>query len=230
VVLLVNEDCGGFNMSLLLAALTDEYIVIASETKVKFHNGKTSEVSKIFELNNDLAIGITGDIDDNIMLFFDYLEYGDLEENCIKLKNEHLYDRYVNAYRRVESRMNVITTLREDGANRRIHSLICGWNGKSLSVFTITVKNGEGHTVHHSPKIVGNGLKNLDLIWCGTEMVEIHAKNFCESMESLSKTENNEICRILKAFQDTINRGVVIDKKINNQMKYKCITIDDVFQ
>ena len=198
-------------MSLVLAALSDDYIVVVSETKVIFKNGKTSEASKIFGLNNDLVIGIAGDIDDNLILFSDYLEYGDCEENCIKLKNEHPYDRYVHVCSRVENRMCVITTLRKNGTNRRIHSIICGWNGKNLSVFEVTVEKGKRITKHYNPLKAVNGSNYLQLIWCGREeTVKIHDKTFHESMESLAKTENNEISRIQKAFKETINRGVAI--------------------
>lgn len=218
-------------MSLVLAVLTEDYIVAGSDTKANFKTRETSGLtSKVFRINDDMLVGIAGDIDDNITLFSDYLEYGNCEDNCIKMRNTYPKDRFVHTCGRITKKMDAITPIRINGKYRNIHSFICGWNGRCLSVFEITVKRGKVTTMPHVPYQC-NGTKGnrLMMLWCGSKKVKQHAMHFEKTLAQLHKIDNSAIDSIQEAFRITLDTGVLIDKTINSRPVFEIVTMDNVY-
>lgn len=82
-------------MSLVLAIISDSFILVCGDQRAIFKNGKSNEnFNKVFKLNKNIVIGTAGDISDNLKLFEGFI-YSDNENqklisytNCLLSLNE----------------------------------------------------------------------------------------------------------------------------------------------
>lgn len=192
-------------MSLVQAVICDEFVFVAGEQQLNLSNGGVlHNFRKIFRLNKDVIIGLSGSMDDNYYLFQDYLTIDfELKGDCP--------DSLAEVYDKVAARYREMTEQGECD----VFSLVCGWNGFGFEgkTFYVNSQFGEDSCI---TDVRPEHEKDAKLISCGDNR---HYDNFLAGVYKYGV----EVYGLQKAFRDTLAQGVMFDEFIDKNAQFEVI-------
>ena len=192
-------------MSLVQAVICDEFVFVAGEQQLKLNSGAVlHNFRKVFKLNDNVIIGLSGSMDDNYYLFQDYLTIDfELKEDCPD-SLEDVFDKVTARYREMT----------EQG-ECDVFSLVCGWNGVTFEAKTYYVNS-------HFPEdscvtdVTLERARDAKLISCGDNR---HYTNFMENVYKYGV----EVFALQRAFRATLAQGVMFDEYIDKNAQFEVI-------
>ena len=192
-------------MSLVQAVICDEFAFVAGEQQLNLSSGGVlHNFRKIFKVNKDVIIGLSGTIEDNYYLFQDYLNVDfTLKEDC--------RDSLAEIFDKVAGRWREMTEQGECD----VFSLVCGWNGVTFEAKTYYVNS-------HFPEdscvtdVTLERARDAKLISCGDNR---HYTNFMENVYKYGV----EVFALQKAFRATLAQGVMFDEYIDKNAQFEVI-------
>lgn len=192
-------------MSLVQAVLCDQFAFVAGEQQLNLNSGGVlHNFRKIFRVNENVIIGLSGVIEDNYYLFQDYLNVDfTLKEGCIDSLHE-VFDRVTARYEEMT-----------DQGECDVFSLVCGWNGLGFEGKTFFVDSGNLANSRITD-VVPEHPKDAKLISCGDNR---HFQNFLDGVYKYGF----EIYGLQRAFRDVLAQGVMFDDYIDKNAQFEVI-------
>ena len=192
-------------MSLVQAVVCDQFVFVAGEQQLNLSSGGVlHNFRKIFKLNDNVIIGLSGSMDDNYYLFQDYLTM-DFE----------LRDEFADSLEEVFDRVSARYQEMEAEGESDVFSLICGWNGTGFEAKTFYLNAlypGNNGITDVRPAHAMDG----KLISCGDNR---HYENFFRSVSRYGF----EVYSIQRAFRDVLAQGVLFDSFIDKNAQFEVI-------
>ena len=192
-------------MSLVQAVICDEFVFVAGEQQLKLNSGAVlHNFRKIFKLNDNVIIGLSGSMDDNYYLFQDYLTIDfELRGDCP--------DSLAEVYEKVGARYREMTEQGECD----VFSLVCGWNGSAFEAKTYYINSVFGENSQITDVKLENE-KDAKLISCGDNR---HYDNFLAGVYRYGC----EVYGLQRAFRDVLAKGVMFDDYIDKNAQFEVI-------
>lgn len=192
-------------MSLVQAVICDEFVFVAGEQQLKLNSGAVlHNFRKIFKLNENVIIGLSGSMDDNYYLFQDYLTIDfELKEDCP--------DSLEDVFDKVTARYQEMTEQGECD----VFSLVCGWNGSSFEAKTFFINSQFGEE-NRITDVRPEHEKDAKLISCGDDR---HYDNFLAGVYR----HGADINGLQRAFRETLAQGVMFDDFIDKNAQFEVI-------
>lgn len=192
-------------MSLVQAVICDEFAFVAGEQQLKLNSGAVlHNFRKIFKLNENVIIGLSGSMDDNYYLFQDYLTIDfELKEDCPD-SLEDVFDKVTARYREMT----------EQG-ECDVFSLVCGWNGSGFEARTFFINSQLGEE-NRITNVRPEHEKDAKLISCGDDR---HYDNFLAGVYR----HGADINGLQRAFRETLAQGVMFDDFIDKNAQFEVI-------
>lgn len=192
-------------MSLVQAVICDQFVFVGGEQQLNLSSGGVlHNFRKIFKLNENVIIGLSGSIDDNYYLFQDYLTIDfELKGDCLD-SLEEVYDRVTARYREMT----------EQG-ECDVFSLVCGWNGggfEAKTFFIDSVRTADSQITEVKPEHE----KDAKVISCGDNR---HYDNLLAGIYRYGA----EIYGLQRAFRDVLAQGVMFDDFIDKNAQFEVI-------
>lgn len=192
-------------MSLVQAVICDEFAFVAGEQQLKLNSGAVlHNFRKIFKLNENVIIGLSGSMDDNYYLFQDYLTIDfELKEDCP--------DSLEDVFDKVTARYQEMTEQGECD----VFSLVCGWNGSGFEARTFFINSQLGEE-NRITNVRPEHEKDAKLISCGDDR---HYDNFLAGVYR----HGADINGLQRAFRETLAQGVMFDDFIDKNAQFEVI-------
>lgn len=192
-------------MSLVQAVICDQFAFVAGEQQLNLSSGGVlHNFRKIFKLNENVIIGLSGSMDDNYYLFQDYLTIDfELKEDC--------QDSLAEVYDKVTARYREMTEQGECD----VFSLVCGWNGSGFEAKTFyidSVCTEESRITDIKPEHE----KDAKVISCGDNR---HYDNFLAGVYR----HGADINGLQRAFRDVLAQGIMFDDFIDKNAQFEVI-------
>lgn len=192
-------------MSLVQAAICDQFVLVCGEQKLNLTSGGVlHNFRKVFKINDNVIIGLSGAIDDNYYLFQDYINPDfTLKEDCPD-SMEEVFDRVTARYQEMMAE-----------GECDAFSLVCGWNGLGF----------EGKTFYIDSVLPGNSKitdvkpaheMDAKLISCGDDR---HYENFFNAVNR----HGFSVYGIQTAFREVLAQGVLFDDFIDKNAQFELI-------
>ncbi len=192
-------------MSLVQAVVCDQFVFVAGEQQLNLSSGGVlHNFRKIFKLNDNVIIGLSGSMDDNYYLFQDYLTMD------FELRDEFA-DSLEEVFDRVSARYQEMT---EQG-QCDVFSLVCGWNGRGFEAKTFFIDSAFGGNSRITD-VRPEHEKDAKLISCGDNR---HYDNFLDGVYKYGC----EIYGLQRAFRDVLAKGVMFDDFIDKNAQFEVI-------
>ena len=192
-------------MSLVQAVLCDRFALVCGEQQLNLSSGGVlHNFRKIFKVNENVIIGLSGVIEDNYYLFQDYLNVDfTLKEDC-RDSLEEVFDKVAARYREMTSQ-----------GECDVFSLVCGWNGFGFEgkTFYINSQFGEESQI---TDVRPEHAKDAKLISCGDNR---HYDNFLAGVYKYGA----DVRGLQRAFRDTLAQGVMFDEFIDTNAQFEVI-------
>lgn len=192
-------------MSLVQAVLCDRFALVCGEQQLNLSGGGVlHNFRKIFKVNENVIIGLSGVIEDNYYLFQDYLNVDfTLKEDC-RDSLEEVFDKVAARYQEMTSQ-----------GECDVFSLVCGWNGFGFEgkTFYINSQFGEESRI---TDVRPEHAKDAKLISCGDNR---HYDNFLAGVYKYGA----DIRGLQRAFRDTLAQGVMFDEFIDKNAQFEVI-------
>lgn len=192
-------------MSLVQAVVCDQFALVCGEQQLNLSNGGVlHNFRKIFKLNENVIIGLSGSMDDNYYLFQDYLTVDfDLKED--------FQDSLLDVFGKVTARYQEMTAQGECD----VFSLVCGWNGYGFEAKTFFINSAfDGH--NRITDIRPEHEKDAKLISCGDDR---HYDNFLSGVDRYGFG----VYGLQRAFRDVLSQGVLFDDFIDTNAQFELI-------
>ena len=192
-------------MSLVQAALCGQFAIVCGEQQLNLSTGGVlHNFRKIFKVNPNVILGLSGAIEDNYYLFQDYINVDfTMKEGCSD-SLEEVFDRVTARYHEMEAE-----------GECDVFSLICGWNGTGFEAKTFYLNAlypGNNGITDVRPAHAMDG----KLISCGDNR---HFENFFRSVSRYGF----EVYSIQRAFRDVLAQGVLFDSFIDKNAQFEVI-------
>ena len=192
-------------MSLVQAVICDQFVFVGGEQQLNLSGGGVlHNFRKIFKVNENVIIGLSGAMEDNYYLFQDYLNVDfTLKEDCT--------DSLEEVFSKVAARYREMTEQGECD----VFSLVCGWNGSGFEGKTYYINSvcGENSAI---TDVKPEHEKDAKLISCGDNR---HYDNFLAGVYRYGA----EIYGLQRAFRDTLAQGVMFDDFIDKNAQFEVI-------
>lgn len=204
-------------MSLVQVFLRKQYLLACSDSRAinKKSTSEDEEYKKIFQFGHCVILCLTGDVDDNVELFSDYLyRTGD---GKIDKKNDFNHD-YVIFQELIDKRFDQLG--KSPKKQRLINSLLCGWDGTCFAVrkYHIKGKSDPPETVYPYEND-----SETRIITCENEHTNHQQVTEKYGAGIIPSAENMQF-----VFQKSLDDGIKSDDTINNIMQHKLLTIADL--
>ncbi|MCI8304621.1 MAG: hypothetical protein HFF52_08345 [Lawsonibacter sp.] len=192
-------------MSLVQAVICDQFALVCGEQRLNLNNGGVlHNFRKIFKVNKDVIIGLSGAMDDNYYLFQDYLNVDfTLKEDC-RDSLEEVFDKVSERYREMT----------EQG-ECDVFSLVCGWNGFGFEAKTFYVNSAFGESSRITA-VRPEHEKDAKVISCGDNR---HYDNLLAGVYRYGA----DIYGFQRAFRDVLAQGVMFDEFIDKNAQFELI-------
>lgn len=192
-------------MSLVQAVICDEFAFVAGEQQLKLNSGAVlHNFRKIFRLNDNVIIGLSGSMDDNYYLFQDYLTIDfELKGGCP--------DSLADVFDKVTARYQEMAEQGECD----VFSLVCGWNGSGFEAKTFFINSQFGEE-NRITDVRPEHEKDAKLISCGDDR---HYDNFLAGVYR----HGADINGLQRAFRETLAQGVMFDDFIDKNAQFEVI-------
>lgn len=192
-------------MSLVQAVLCDRFALVCGEQQLNLSSGGVlHNFRKIFKVNENVVIGLSGVIEDNYYLFQDYLNVDfTLKEDC-RDSLEEVFDKVAARYREMTSQ-----------GECDVFSLVCGWNGFGFEGKTYYINSQFGEESQITD-VRPEHAKDAKLISCGDNR---HYDNFLAGVYKYGA----DVRGLQRAFRDTLAQGVMFDEFIDTNAQFEVI-------
>ena len=192
-------------MSLVQAVICDKFAFVAGEQQLNLSNGGVlHNFKKVFRVNENVIIGLSGAIEDNYYLFQDYLNVDfTLKEDCGD-SLEEVFDRVAGRYQEMT-----------DQGECDVFSLVCGWNGSAFEAKTYYINSVFGENSQITDVKLENE-KDAKLISCGDNR---HYENFMAGVYRYGIS----VYGLQRAFWDVLAQGVMFDEFIDKNAYFEVI-------
>lgn len=192
-------------MSLVQAVVCDQFVLVCGEQQLNLSNGGVlHNFRKIFKVNEQVIIGLSGAIEDNYYLFQDYLNVDfTLKEDCS--------DSLEDVFNKVAVRYQEMAEQGECD----VFSLVCGWNGSGFEAKTYFTSSGSAEN-NLITDVKPEHEKDAKLISCGDNR---HYDNFIAGVYRYGVT----VYGIQRAFWDVLSQGVMFDEYIDKNAQFEVI-------
>jgi len=192
-------------MSLVQAVICDQFALVCGEQRLNLVNGGVlHNFRKIFKVNDNVIIGLSGSMDDNYYLFQDYLNVEfQLREDCS--------DSLAEVFGKVTARYREMVAQGECD----VFSLVCGWNGYSFEAKTFFVDSVNLQNSRITDVRPAHG-KDAKVISCGDDR---HYENFLAGV----KRYGFGVPGLQRAFRDVLSQGVMFDDFIDKNAQFELI-------
>lgn len=192
-------------MSLVQAVICDKFTFVAGEQQLNLNNGGVlHNFKKVFRVNENVIIGLSGAIEDNYYLFQDYLNVDfTLKEDCGD-SLEEVFDRVAGRYQEMT-----------DQGECDVFSLVCGWNGSAFEAKTYYINSVFGENSQITDVKLENE-KDAKLISCGDNR---HYENFMTGVYRYGIS----VYGLQRAFWDVLAQGVMFDEFIDKNAYFEVI-------
>lgn len=192
-------------MSLVQAAICDQFVLVCGEQQLNLTSGGVlHNFRKIFKLNENVIIGLSGSIDDNYYLFQDYLTIDfALKEGCRDSLGE-VFDQVAARYQEMEAQ-----------GECDVFSLVCGWNGFGFEGKTFFL-NSDPAVRNRIDDIMPEHEKDAKVVSCGDDR---HYDNFVAGIDRYGF----DVYGIQRAFRDVLSQGVMFDGFIDKNAQFELI-------
>lgn len=192
-------------MSLVQAVICDQFVFVGGEQQLNLSSGGVlHNFRKIFKVNKDVIIGLSGAIEDTYYLFQDYLNVDfTLKEDCP--------DSLEDVFEKVTARYREMTEQGECD----VFSLVCGWNGIGFEAKTFYI-NSENPESSQITDVRPEHEKDAKLISCGDNR---HYDNFLAGVYRYGC----EVYGLQRAFRDVLAKGVMFDDYIDKNAQFEVI-------
>lgn len=192
-------------MSLVQAVLCDRFALVCGEQQLNLSGGGVlHNFRKIFKVNENVVIGLSGVIEDNYYLFQDYLNVDfTLKEDC-RDSLEEVFDKVAARYREMTSQ-----------GECDVFSLVCGWNGFGFEGKTYYINSQFGEESRITD-VRPEHAKDAKLISCGDNR---HYDNFLAGVYKYGA----DVRGLQRAFRDTLAQGVMFDEFIDTNAQFEVI-------
>lgn len=205
-------------MSLVQALIGKKFIVACSDGFATLANGETvDDYKKLFKINDDIIIGITGVAEHNYQLF-DY---------CIQNEtvNNSDYD-FRCVVSETESRLKFLAQLMSSGKiEMKINSCICGWNGDTMIAKAYSTVDVGANGFEIVEVVPGNDEMKIVTCGCDEATTQRHQCNFNKYWDYYNKSykDMSSIVKIKQTFTDTLKEGCQFDNTINDKAYFEII-------
>lgn len=204
-------------MSLIQAYITRNFILVGGDTRGT--NGDivvSNDVKKVFKINKNIIIGMSGKVNGNCILFKDIIEFTD---NKFKLKDVN-FDQLT--YKEFTSKINESYYNNNDYLQENsIHSIVCGYNGERLMATTYITKDAN-ENFNKPVEIFPLNETDVRVINCGEE------QHYLDAFELKDKINALNILQFKNLFNDVLQKGIKYDNTINNNADFEVIRLKDV--
>ena len=192
-------------MSLVQAVICDKFAFVAGEQQLNLNNGGVlHNFKKVFRVNENVIIGLSGAIEDNYYLFQDYLNVDfTLKEDCGD-SLEEVFDRVAGRYQEMA----------EQG-ECDVFSLVCGWNGYGFEGKTFFLSS-QFQEENRIADVRPLHEKDAKVISCGDDR---HYHNFVEAIYRYGA----DVYGVQRSFRDVLARGVMFDGSIDKNAQFELI-------
>lgn len=192
-------------MSLVQAVVCDQFVLVCGEQQLNLSNGGVlHNFRKIFKVNEQVIIGLSGAIEDNYYLFQDYLNVDfTLKEDCS--------DSLEDVFNKVAVRYQEMAEQGECD----VFSLVCGWNGSGFEAKTYFTSSGSAEN-NLITDVKPEHEKDAKLISCGDNR---HYDNVIAGVYRYGVT----VYGIQRAFWDVLSQGVMFDEYIDKNAQFEVI-------
>ena len=192
-------------MSLVQAVICDEFVLVGGEQKLNLSGGGVlHNFRKVFKLNDDVIIGLSGSMDDNYYLFQDYLTIDfELKGDCPDSLGE-VYDKVTARYQEMA-----------DQGECDVFSLVCGWNGLGFEGKTFFL-NSQFSEENRIDDIRPAHDKDAKVISCGDDR---HYDNFVAAIYR----NGADINGLQRSFREVLAQGVMFDDFIDKNAQFELI-------
>lgn len=191
-------------MSLVQAVLCDRFALVCGEQQANLDNGAVlHNFKKVFKVNENVIIGLSGVIEDNYYLFQDYLNVDfSLKEGC-QDSLEEVFDRVTARYQEMVAQ-----------GECDVFSLVCGWDGSGFAAKTFHVDSSGGGSQIVDVRPAHE--KEAKLISCGDNR---HYDNFLTCMQK----RGFSVFGLQNTFRDVLAMGVKFDDFIDTNPWFELI-------
>ncbi len=192
-------------MSLVQAVICNDFVLVGGEQKLNLNNGGVlHNFRKVFKLNDNVIIGLSGSMDDNYYLFQDYLTIDfELKGDCPDSLGE-VFDRVTARYREMA-----------DQGECDVFSLVCGWNGSGFEGKTFFL-DSQFSEENRITEVRPEHEKDAKVISCGDDR---HYDNFTAAIYRNGADVNG----LQKAFREVLAQGVMFDDFIDKNAQFEVI-------
>lgn len=192
-------------MSLVQAVVCNQFVFVAGEQQLNLTSGGIlHNFRKIFKVNENVIIGLSGAIEDNYYLFQDYINMDfTLKEGC--------QDSLEDVFTKVAGRYREMT----DQGECDVFSLVCGWNGIDFEAKTYFISSADIASSRITD-VRPEHEKDAKLISCGDNR---HYDNFLAGVYKYGF----EIYGLQRAFRDVLSQGVMFDDYIDKNAQFELI-------
>lgn len=192
-------------MSLVQAVICDKFAFVCGEQQLNLSNGGVlHNFRKIFKVNKDVIIGLSGAVEDNYYLFQDYLNVDfTLKEDCP--------DSLEVVFGKVSERHREMAEQGECD----VFSLVCGWNGYGFEGKTFFLSS-QFQEENRIADVRPLHEKDAKVISCGDDR---HYHNFVEAIYRYGA----DVYGVQRSFRDVLARGVMFDGSIDKNAQFELI-------
>ena len=192
-------------MSLVQAVICNDFVLVGGEQKLNLNNGGVlHNFRKVFKLNDNVIIGLSGSMDDNYYLFQDYLTIDfELKGDCPDSLGE-VFDRVTARYREMA-----------DQGECDVFSLVCGWNGSGFEGKTFFL-DSQFSEENRITEVRPEHEKDAKVISCGDDR---HYDNFVAAIYR----HGADINGVQKAFRGVLAQGIMFDDFIDKNAQFELI-------
>lgn len=211
-------------MSLIMIALHPYFLLAEADQRATNKDTEkiiSEEFQKVFKLNSNVILCISGTVVDDYDLFSEFLEY--CEDNVRLRKKPSLNNdqTLLNVCNSVNTRFLELDVNRPSGKPRQLHCFVCGHDQTSFVVFTYSINDGKKEV----PQVIRPypDINKIASEFAGSLELDRHKANFLTALKDNAITVQN----IKRAFVRTLDAGIRFDKSINNSPMFEEMVLLD---
>lgn len=208
----------GKSMSLVIGVISNQFAIVCGEGKVTYENNTSADdFKKVFKLNSDTIMGITGDLRALKRFVGDFFY---IKDNRFYLKDLPNV-RYKDIKEKLDTNFDDI--LKNNNSENFFVSIL-GWNNGFC--FDSYFYDSESLSFCKRQHTVLDGENDFKFV-CMEFMKDRHYKNFLNIVNTCCASN---ILQIKNAFKSTIDLGVKFDNTINSNCMFESIRKNDIIK
>jgi len=218
-------------MSLVQAVVTENFIIVAAETRgIKPDGTMIDSCNKLVKLNSQIIFGCTGGVKDNYELFEGFCNYSN-EKGLTKL-NDDIIMSYKEFVYIITKKFNELKMIHDDKSNSKtyeIMSIVCGYNGNEFEGTTFSLSPND-----NQPNGIFVAKRKWDFPYKCISAGKIEHKEEFEKLTNqyhdIGLYDFTTIRQYKNILMEVFERCSIIDSEINNNVVFERIRLKDVIK